>query len=308
MSLKIVTNITDLIGNTPIVKLNRLVPANAASVYVKLENFNAGGSIKDRIALNMINQAQAAGLIKPGDTLIEGTSGNTGVGIALVAAAKGYKTVIVMGEMASIERRKLMQAYGAELVIVPASAGGIQAVFDIVSELVKEKGYFPLYQFKNEFNPESHRLTTGPEILEAFQGHTPDAFVAGIGTGGTITGTGEYLRKYNPDIQIIAVEPDSSPVLSGGTPGPHLIQGIGAGIVPAILNVDIYNEIVRVTNEEAIYTARELATREGLLLGISSAAAIHAAILTAVKLGPEKSVLAIAPDTGERYLSTDLFQ
>jgi cysteine synthase A len=307
MPLTVVKNATCLIGNTPVLQLNRLAPKDGAAVCVKLECFNIGGSVKDRIALNMINAAEAEGKIKPGDTLIEATSGNTGIGLALVAAVKGYKLVIVMGDNVSVERRQLARAYGAEVVIVP-SAGGIKPSFDKVAELVAQYGYFEVKQFENPHNPEAHELTTGPEIVEAFGGNVPDAFVAGIGTGGTITGTGGYLRKRRPDIQIFAVEPDASPVLSGGQPGPHAIQGIGAGIIPKVLDTGIYNEIIRVTNDEALNFARELAAQEGLLLGYSSAAAVFGAVRVAERLGTGKTVLAIAPDTGERYLSTPLYR
>jgi cysteine synthase A len=303
---RIADNALELIGNTPIVKLNRVVPEGAAEVYVKLEEFNIGGSVKDRIALNMIEQAERQGKIKPGDTLIEVTSGNTGIGIALVAAVKGYKAVIVMGDNVSMERRQLIAAYGAELVIAPTTHG-IKDSFDLAEKLIAEHGYIEIKQFENPHNPETHVLTTGPEIAEAFGDDLPDAFVAGVGTGGTITGTGGYLKKIKPEIEIIAVEPDASPVLSGGKPSPHKIQGIGAGFVPLTLDTKIYGEVIRVTNEDAFATAKELAKKEGLLLGISSAAAIFAAIKTAVRLGKGKKVLAIAPDTGERYLSTSLF-
>jgi cysteine synthase A len=307
MAAIIAKDVTELIGNTPIVRLNRLGPEDGAEVFVKLESFNIGGSVKDRIALNMINKAEAEGKIKPGDTLLEVTSGNTGVGIALVAAVKGYKAVIVMGDNVSLERRQLIQAYGAELIIV-TSQGGIKPSFDKAAELVAQYGYFEVKQFENPHNPEAHALTTGPEILEAFGGKTPDAFIAGIGTGGTITGAGSYLKKINPSIKIVAIEPDASPILSGGTPGPHAIQGIGAGIIPKVLDTHIYDEIIRVTNDEAGDFARQLAAKEGLLLGISSAAAILGAVQTAKKLGKGKKVLAIAPDTGERYLSTPLYR
>jgi cysteine synthase A len=307
MAVKIAGSATELIGKTPVVKLNRLVPEGAADVYVKLESFNIGGSVKDRIALNMIERAEEEGLIKPGDTLLEVTSGNTGIGIALVAAVKGYRAVIVMGDNVSVERRQLIQAYGAELVIV-TSVGGIKPSFDKAAELVEKYGYFEVKQFQNPHNPEAHELTTGPEIEEAFGGDIPDAFVAGVGTGGTITGAGRYLRKLRGDIKIVAVEPDASPVLSGGKAGPHAIQGIGAGIVPDVLDTGVYDEIVRITNDEARDFARELASREGLLLGYSSAAAVLAAVRTAQKLGRGKSVIAIAPDTGERYLSTPLYE
>jgi cysteine synthase A len=307
MPLSIARNAAELIGNTPVLKLNRLAPPNGAEVYVKLESFNIGGSVKDRIALNMINAAEAEGKIKPGDTLIEVTSGNTGIGLALVAAVKGYRLIIVMADNVSVERRQLARAYGAEVIIV-SSVGGIKPSFDKAAELVAQYGYFEVKQFENPHNPEIHALTTGPEIVKAFDGAVPDAFVAGVGTGGTITGVGSYLRKLRPDVQIFAVEPDASPVLSGGKPGPHAIQGIGAGIVPKVLDTGIYDEIIRITNDEAVNTARDLAAQEGLLLGYSSAAAVLGAIRVAERLGAGKTVLAIAPDTGERYLSTPLYQ
>jgi cysteine synthase A len=307
MAENIALDITGLIGNTPLVRLNRLVPKDAAEVLVKLESFNAGGSVKDRIALNMITAAEAEGKIKPGDTLIEVTSGNTGIGLALVAAVKGYKLIVVMGDNVSLERRQIIKAYGAEVVIVSA-VGGIKNSFDKAAELIAAYGYFEVKQFENPHNPEIHQQTTGPEIETALDGKIPDAFVAGIGTGGTITGAGAYLRGKRPDIRIVAVEPDASPVLSGGEPGPHVIQGIGAGIIPNVLNREIYDEIIRVTNDEAIDLARRLVAREGLFLGYSSAAAIFAAIKTAEKLGAGKRVVTVAPDTGERYLSTPLFQ
>jgi cysteine synthase A len=307
MPLRIAQNAAELIGNTPVLKLNRLAPQGGAEVYVKLESFNIGGSVKDRIALNMINAAEAEGKIKPGDTLIEVTSGNTGIGLALVAAVKGYRLIIVMGDNVSLERRQLARAYGAEVVIV-TSVGGIKPSFDKAAELVAQYGYFEIKQFENPHNPEAHEQTTGPEIAEAFDGRIPDAFVAGIGTGGTITGAGGYLKKLRPDIQIFAVEPGASPVLSGGKPGPHAIQGIGAGIIPPVLNTGIYDEIIRVTNDEALNFARKLAAQEGLLLGYSSGAAIFGAVRVAERLGPGKTVLAIAPDTGERYLSTPLYR
>ena len=304
---KIANDITELIGGTPVVRLNRLAPKDGGEVFVKLENFNAGGSVKDRIALNMINAAEAQGKISPGGTLLEVTSGNTGIGIAMVAAVKGYRAVIVMGDNVSVERRAMIRAYGAELVIVSAE-GGIKAALDKGAELAAAHGYFEVKQFENPHNPEAHVRATGPEILAAFDGKTPDAFVAGIGTGGTITGAGGFLRAHNPAIQIIAVEPDASPVLSGGEAAPHAIQGIGAGIIPAVLDTKIYDRIIRVTNEEALAFGRRLAAEEGLLLGISSAAAIFAAVRVAGELGRGAKTLAIAPDTGERYLSTRLYQ
>jgi cysteine synthase A len=303
----ITQNAAELIGNTPVVRLNRLAPPGGAEVYVKLESCNIGGSVKDRIALNMINAAEAEGKIKPGDTLIEVTSGNTGIGLALVAAVKGYKLIMVMGDNVSLERRQLARAYGAEVVIV-TSVGGIKPSFDKAAELAAQYGYFEVKQFENPHNPEAHEQTTGPEIVEAFGGQVPDAFVAGIGTGGTIIGAGGYLKKLKPDIKIVAVEPDASPVLSGGPPGPHAIQGIGAGIIPPVLNREVYDEIIRVTNDEALNFARELAAKEGLLLGYSSGAAVFSAVRVAERLGPGKTVLAIAPDTGERYLSTPLYR
>ncbi|GHU10758.1 cysteine synthase [Betaproteobacteria bacterium] len=295
----------ELIGKTPVIRLNRIADKGAA-IYLKLENFNVGGSVKDRIALNMIEQAEAEGRIRPGDTLIENTSGNTGIGLALVAAIKGYKLVVTMSEAVSVERRKLMQAYGAEVVLTPA-AGGIQAGFAKTAELIEQYGYFELRQFYNEHNPETHYQSTGPEIAAAFGGNLPDFFVSGVGTGGTITGAGRYLRERKPEVKIIAVEPDDSAVLSGGAPGPHAIQGIGAGIIPAVLDTTIYDRIIRVTNDEAQTTSRLLARREGLLLGYSAGAAVFAALRIAQEVDEDKHILAIAPDTGERYLSTPLY-
>ena len=304
----IVDDVTALIGRTPVVRLRRLAAPDSGEVFIKLEGCNAGGSVKDRIALNMINRAEAEGKIAPGDTLIEVTSGNTGIGIAMVGAVKGYRVVIVMSETASRERRALIKAYGAELVLVDTTQRGIAASFDKAAELIARHGYFPIQQFENPHNPEAHVLHTGPEILDAFDGAVPDAFVAGVGTGGTITGVGSFLRRHRSDILIVAVEPDASPVLSGGPPGAHAIQGIGAGIVPAVLDTAIYDEIIRVTDNDALDFGRQLAAREGLLLGISSAAAIFAARRVAARLGPGTRTLVIAPDTGERYLSTPLFQ
>jgi cysteine synthase A len=303
---RLVDNAAELIGDTPIVRLGRLGEAGAAAIYLKLENFNVGGSIKDRIALNMIERAEAAGRIRPGDTLIENTSGNTGIGLALVAALKGYKLVVTMSDAVSLERRQLMRAYGAEVILTPA-VGGIQAGFDKTAELVEKHGYFELRQFHNPHNPEIHYKTTGPEIEAAFAGELPDYFVVGVGTGGTISGAGRYLREKKPTVQIVAVEPDASPVLSGGDAAPHAIQGIGAGIVPPVLDTGIYDRVLRVTDEEAQSTARLLAAREGLLLGYSSGAAVCAARRVAREAGHGKRVLAVAPDTGERYLSTPLF-
>lgn len=303
---RVVQSITELIGQTPVVKLNRIVDENSADVYLKLEFMNPGSSVKDRIALAMIEAAEKAGKIQPGDTIIEPTSGNTGIGLAMVAAAKGYKAIFVMPDTMSLERRNLLRAYGAELVLTPGSEG-MRGAIQKAEQLAQEHGYFMPQQFKNEANPEVHRLTTGKEIVEQM-GDQLDAFVAGIGTGGTITGAGEVLRQAYPNIKIYAVEPADSPVLSGGKPGPHKIQGIGAGFVPDILNTSIYDEVVTVKTEEAFEAARLAARQEGILGGISSGAAIHVALQVAKKLGKGKKVLAIIPSNGERYLSTPLYQ
>ncbi|UQD50695.1 cysteine synthase A [Bacillus methanolicus] len=304
--VRVANSIAELVGQTPIVKLNRLIDENSAEVYLKLEYFNPGSSVKDRIALAMIEDAEKKGVLKPGDTIIEPTSGNTGIGLAMIAAAKGYKTVIVMPETMSMERRNLLRAYGAELVLT-SGPDGMKGAIQKAEELVKEHGYFMPQQFKNEANPEIHRKTTGKEIVEQM-GDQLDAFVAGIGTGGTITGAGQVLREKYPDIKIYAVEPADSPVLSGGKPGPHKIQGIGAGFVPDILDTEIYDEVIQVTNDQAFEYARRAAKEEGILGGISSGAAIYAALEVAKKLGKGKKVLAIIPSNGERYLSTPLYQ
>jgi cysteine synthase A len=304
--VRIANSITELVGQTPIVKLNRIVDENSAEVYVKLEYMNPGSSVKDRIALSMIEAAEKEGTLKLGDTIVEPTSGNTGIGLAMIAAAKGYKAIIVMPDTMSMERRNLLRAYGAELVLTPG-AEGIKGSINKAEELVSKNGYFMPQQFKNEANPEVHRQTTGKEIVEQM-GDQLDAFVAGIGTGGTITGVGDVLRKTYSDVKIYGIEPDDSPVLSGGAPGPHKIQGIGTGFVPDVLNTDIYDEIVRVTTEESFAAARRTAREEGILGGISSGAAVHAAIQVAKKLGKGKKVLAILPSNGERYLTTALYQ
>ncbi len=303
---RIANSITDLIGNTPIVKLNRLVDEDSAEVYLKLEYMNPGSSVKDRIALAMIEAAEKEGKLKEGDTLIEPTSGNTGIGLAMVAAAKGYRAVLVMPDTMSLERRNLLRAYGAELVLTPG-AEGMNGAINKANELAKEHGYFLPQQFENSANPKIHSETTGKEIVEQM-GDQLDAFISGIGTGGTITGAGEVLREKYPDIKIYAVEPKDSPVLSGGKPGPHKIQGIGAGFVPKVLNTEIYDEVITVANEDAFETARKAAKAEGVLGGISSGAAISAALSVAKKLGKGKKVLAIIPSNGERYLSTPLYQ
>jgi len=302
----VANSILDLIGKTPVVKLNRIVDEDSADVYLKLEFMNPGSSVKDRIALAMVEAAEKEGKLKPGDTIIEPTSGNTGIGLAMVAAAKGLRAILVMPETMSLERRNLLRAFGAELVLTPGPEGMGGAIRK-AEELAKENGYFMPQQFKNQANVEIHRNTTGPEIVEQM-GDQLDAFVSGIGTGGTITGAGSVLREKYPNIKIYAVEPADSPVLSGGKPGPHKIQGIGAGFVPDILNTEIYDEVITVKTEEAFEAARKAARQEGVLGGISSGAAIHAALKVAKELGKGKKVLAIIPSNGERYLSTPLYQ
>lgn len=303
---EITNSITNLIGNTPIVKLNRVVPDDAADVYVKLEFFNPAGSIKDRIALAMIEEAEKAGKLQAGGTIIEPTSGNTGVGLAMVAAAKGYHLIITMPETMSVERRKLMQGYGAELILTPG-ADGMKGAIAKAEELVNEKGYFMPMQFNNPANPDIHEKTTGKEILEAFGNDIPDAFVAGVGTGGTLTGVGHALKNANPSVQVYALEPAESPVLKDGKGGKHKIQGISAGFVPKVLDTDVYDGILEVKSDDAIATARKVAHQEGILVGISAGANIKGAIEIAKKLGKGKKVITVAPDGGDRYLSTELF-
>ncbi|UTR12466.1 cysteine synthase A [Evansella sp. LMS18] len=303
---KVVNSITELIGDTPLVKLQRLVTEEHADVYLKLEFMNPGSSVKDRIAISMIEDAEEKGLLKEGDTIVEPTSGNTGIGLAMVAAAKGYKTLLVMPETMSLERRNLLRAYGAELVLTPGPEGMGGAIRK-ANEIREEHGYFMPQQFENEANVKIHRETTAKELLDQVGGQL-DAFVSGIGTGGTITGAGEVLKKTFPDLKVIAVEPKDSPVLSGGKPGPHKIQGIGAGFVPGILNTDIYDEVMTVTADQAFEYARKAAREEGILGGISSGAAIYSALEVAKKLGKGKKVVAVIPSNGERYLSTPLYQ
>ena len=303
--MRVANSNVELIRYTPIVKLNRLTDDNAADVYVKLEYFNPGSSVKDRIALAMIEAALEKGDLKEGDTIIEPTSGNTGIGLAMVAAAKGLKAVLVMPDTMSLDRRNLLRAYGDELVLTPG-AEGMKGAIAKANELAKENGYFVPQQFENPANPQIHRETTGKEIVE--QMDQLDAFISGIGTGGTITGAGEVLKERFPEIKIYAVEPTDSPVLSGGKPGPHKIQGIGAGFVPEVLNTKVYDEIIKINNEDAFEHARRAGREEGVLCGISSGAAIAAALKVAKELGKGKKVLAILPDNGERYLSTALYQ
>lgn len=299
-------NITELIGKTPVVKLNRLVGEEDGDVYLKLEYFNPGGSIKDRIALGMIEYAEKQGKLKPGSTIVEPTSGNTGIGLAMIAAAKGYRLVLVMPETMSIERRKLANAYGAEFVLTPGALGMKGAIEKAYELVEKNPDYFMPQQFENEANPDKHSKTTAIEIIDQMEAKV-DYFVSAVGTGGTITGVGRVLKEVIPGVKVVAVEPASSPVLSGGKPGPHKIQGIGPGFVPKVLDVKLLDEIFTITSEEAFDTARKLAKLEGILVGISSGAAAAAAIKIAKREGKGKAILAIAPDTGERYLSTELF-
>ncbi|GFE60239.1 cysteine synthase A [Geobacter sp. AOG2] len=306
MPISISTSAIEQIGATPLVKLSGVTPARSAAIYAKVESFNPGGSIKDRIALAMIERAEQDGCIKPGATIVEPTSGNTGIGLALVCAVRGYRLVLTMPESMSLERRRLLTAYGAELVLTPASQG-MKGAVQKAEELAAENGWLLPQQFNNPANPEAHRRTTGPEIIAAMKGLTIDGFVAGVGTGGTITGTGEVLRRHNPAIHIAAVEPAGSPVLSGGLAGPHKIQGIGAGFIPEVLNTSIYQEVVAVSDADAFSAARTLVAKQGLLCGISSGAALVGALQVAQKLGEGKNVVVILPDTGERYLSMDVF-
>lgn len=303
-------SITDLIGGTPLLELSNYEKENnlEATIVAKLEYFNPAGSVKDRIAKAMVEDAEQKGILKPGATIIEPTSGNTGIGLASVASAKGYKVILTMPETMSIERRNLLKAYGAQLVLTEG-AKGMKGAIAKADELNKEiENSVILGQFVNPANPAVHRATTGPEIWKDTEGQV-DIFVAGVGTGGTITGTGEYLKSQNPNIKIVAVEPETSPVLSKGTPGPHKIQGIGAGFVPDTLNTDVYDEIITVKNEDAFATGNKIAKTEGVLVGISSGAAVWAATQLAKR--PEnkgKTIVALLPDTGERYLSTPLFE
>lgn len=294
------------IGNTPLVRLAELESADSAAIYAKVEAFNPGGSIKDRICLAMIEKAEKDGCLKPGATVVEPTSGNTGIGLAMVCAVKGYKLVLTMPDTMTIERRRLLTAYGAQLVLTPG-AQGMKGAVQRAEELAAENGWLMPQQFKNPANPEVHRQTTGPEIIAQMEGKSIDGFVAGVGTGGTITGVGDVLKGHNASVRIAAVEPDDSPILSGGQPGPHKIQGIGAGFIPDVLDTKVYDEIIRVTNADAYAVTRKLATEAGMLVGISSGAAMYGALQLAKKLGKGKNVVVILPDTGERYLSTGVF-
>ncbi|MFC8687059.1 cysteine synthase A [Brevibacillus porteri] len=304
--MSVYQNITELIGNTPIVRLRRMVPEGAAEVFVKLEKFNPSGSVKDRAAYNLILTAEQAGLIQPGDTIIEPTSGNTGIGLAMNAAAKGYRAILVMPDNMSKERINIVKAYGAEVVLTPSEQRMPGAIAK-AQELQKEipRSFIP-QQFENQANPDIHRTTTAEEIFTQTNGRL-DAFVATAGTGGTITGTGEALREKLPELYIAVVEPKGSPVLSGGKPGPHKLVGTSPGFVPQILNTSIYNEIIQIADEDALQSMRQLAALEGILVGPSSGASVFAAITIAKRLGVSKRVVCIAPDTGERYLSMNLF-
>ena len=305
--MKIYNNITELIGNTPLVRLNRMDKDAVADVVLKLEYFNPAQSVKDRIAVSMINAAEDAGLLTPDSIIVEPTSGNTGIGLAFTAAARGYQCVIIMPEKVSYERKMMMKVLGAELILTPADEGMNGAIAKAESLVASDPRYFMPNQFANPANPAIHRRTTAQEIWRDTDGQV-DFLVAGIGTGGTITGTGEGLKALNPEIQVIAVEPEASPVLSGGEKGPHPIMGIGAGFVPPVLNTEIYDEIIKVTGEDSFSTARELATSEGLPVGISSGAAVWAALQVAKRPENEgKLIVVIIPSFAERYLSTPLF-
>lgn len=295
-------SVLDLIGNTPLVRLNRIVGEEVAELYAKMENLNPGGSVKDRIALAMIRDAEEKGLLSPGATIVEPTSGNTGIGLAMICAAKGYKLVLTMPDTMSIERRRLLASFGAQLVLTPGQEGMRGAVARAERIAAETPGAFMPQQFKNPANPEVHRRTTGPEIVEALGG-VPDAFVAGVGTGGTITGVGRFLKERSPRVLVVAVEPERSPVLSGGEPGSHRIQGIGAGFVPEVLDTGVYDRVMRVRDEDAWEMRKTLARREGLMVGISAGANVFAAAGVARELGKGKRVVTILPDTGERYLS-----
>lgn len=307
--MKVYERITDLIGGTPLLKLNNIVgdTQTQADIYGKLEYFNPAGSVKDRIARAMIDDAEKSGALKPGAVIIEPTSGNTGIGLASVAASRGYKIILTMPETMSVERRNLLKAYGAELVLTDG-AKGMKGAIAKAEELAKETpGSFIPSQFTNPANPAAHKATTGPEIWEDTDGKV-DIFVAGVGTGGTLSGVGEYLKSKNPNVKVVAVEPAGSPVLSKGVAGPHKIQGIGAGFVPDTLDTDIYDEIITVENEDAFETGRRLARKGGVLVGISSGAAVYAALQLAKRPENEgKVIVALLPDTGERYLSTPMF-
>ncbi|WP_337020214.1 cysteine synthase A [Oceanobacillus massiliensis] len=304
--MRVVQDVTELIGNTPMVKLNKLVPEGAAEVYIKMEMFNPSKSVKDRAAYNMIKVAEEEGLIKPGDTIIEPTSGNTGIGLAMTAAAKGYKAILIMPDNSTLERRNILKAYGAKVVLTPSAEkmpGSIKKALEIQKQI---PGSFIPQQFENFANPDIHRTTTALEIIKQMDGRL-DAFVCTAGTGGTVTGTGETLKEKIPGIHVAVVEPEGSPVLSGGEPGQHKLVGTSPVFVPDILNTNVYDEIIQISDEDAIGLLRKLTREKGIFIGPSGAAAVYAAIDVARKLGEGKKVVCIAPDTGERYLSMNLF-
>ena len=306
MARKVAKNVLELIGRTPIVQLNRLTDKDTASVWCKLESFNPGGSVKDRICWSMVDDAEKRGLINTNTVIIEPTSGNTGIGLAMVCAVKGYRLILTMPETMSMERRYILKQYGAEIVLTPGAEGMSGAVRKAEALVASTPNAFMPQQFKNQANPEIHRKATAQEIIADTNGEF-DAFVSGVGTGGTVTGVGEILKEKYPRIKIIAVEPKNSPVLSGGKPGPHKIQGIGAGFVPDVLNRTILDEVRQVADTDAIATAKAMAKKEGLFVGISSGAAAWVALQVAREMGPGKTVLALLPDTGERYLSIPSF-
>ncbi|WP_017796818.1 cysteine synthase A [Oceanobacillus kimchii] len=304
--MRVVNDITELIGQTPIVKLSCLQPENAADIYVKLEMFNPSGSVKDRAASHMIHVAEQEGLIKQGATIIEPTSGNTGIGLAMAASAKGYKAIMIMPDNSTMERRNILKAYGAEVVLTPSEEkmpGSIRKALELQESI--PNSFIP-QQFENIANPDVHRISTALEILEQMDNQL-DAFVCTAGTGGTVTGTGETLKEKLPHLHVAVVEPEGSPVLSGGKPGPHKLVGTSPGFVPDILNTDVYDEIIQIKDEQAVTLLKDLAHKEGIFLGPSGAAAVYAAMEVAKKIGPNKKLVCIAPDTGERYLSMDIF-
>ncbi|MEE9117445.1 MAG: cysteine synthase A [Calditrichia bacterium] len=305
--MPIYDDILATIGRTPVVRINKIPDENCANIFGKLEMFNPTSSVKDRIGLSMILDAEKKGLLKPGDTIVEPTSGNTGIALIMVAAVRGYKAIFTMPETMSLERRALLRYFGAEIVLTEGSKG-MKGAIEKAEELVKEKGYFQPQQFDNPANPQVHRETTGPEIVKDFEGKDLHYFVVGVGTGGTISGAGEVLKKHFKNIKNITVEPVESPVLSGGEPGPHKIQGIGAGFVPGIYNKDVVDEVRQVSSDDSFKMARRIAKEEGIFCGISSGANMHVALQIAREAGPDKNVLVVLPDTGERYISTDLFK